>query len=704
MGSQLSFLALVVVGAVSAAVLSTLIKVPKKGIKPVPSQQSKVVDGATPATGEGLPRQHIIPFPEEKYINETVFSFFKKATAKYAKKNCLGARPFVAKIKEEKVINGVTKTWEFLQLGAYEWFTYEQVYNRVLNLGAGLRKLGLKQGDFFGVYEDTRMEWTLIENACFSQGIILTTVYANLGEEAVIFGVNETEMSAIMTNGSLLKVIAGAADKCASIKYVVYTDEADAAAKATLEAKGIKVYSFADVEELGLKNFVEPNPSKPTDTAVVMYTSGSTGTPKGVTITNSNLVAAMQQTFLATYLEILEDDIYISFLPLAHVLALTAEGALMALGVSIGYGNPRSLTDSAVRNCNGDLTELKPTLMAGVPTVYDRIKKAVREKIQKSGPITQTLFNFAYAYKKSAVANNMDTPIFNKIIFDKMRAQLGGNMRLLLSGGAPLSVDSHEFLRVCFGTIVIQGYGLTETCGGGNLMNVNDPGYEHIGPPLPGIEMKLVDVEEMGYKSTDKPHPRGEIWIKGPNVATRGYYKSPKKTAEEFPEGGWFKTGDVGMWTDSGSITIIDRVKNLVKLSHGEYVALESLESKFKASPLVDSICVVADSSKPCCVALVVPSQNGITEWAEKNGIANASDFEAVCKNPKAKDVVLQSIVTVARSSKMKSFEIPRAVHLCTEEWTPANGMLTAAMKLKRQNITAEFDSAIKEMYTSVNE
>jgi len=233
-------------------------------------------------------------------------------------------------------------------------------------------------------------------------------------------------------------------------------------------------------------------------------------------------------------------------------------------------------------------------------------------------------------------------------------------------------------------------------------MNVSDPGYCRIGAPLPGMHIKLVDVEEMNYRSTDNP-PRGEIWLYGPNVATRGYYKNAKKTDEDFVDG-WFRTGDVGTWTSDGSLAIIDRVKNLVKLSHGEYVALENLESKFKASPYVDMICMYADSTEPFTVALVVPAKARLTEWAEAKGIPEAQDFEALCKNNQAKAVILADILSIGKAQRMKTFEMPKAVFLCPEEWTPQNNMLTAAMKLKRGPITDAFKDQIKEMYKANKE
>jgi len=524
----------------------------------MPNPVSREVKDAERKSGEGLPRTSLLDLPASQY-QRSLYDVLKDSAQRFGNKNCLGVRPLVKKHQEKKTINGQEKTWEFLELGKYQWLSYKEVHQRVVRVGAGLVSLGLSKGDFVGVYEETRLEWTLIEHGSFSQGLVLTTIYANLGDEAVAFSINETQMPVMFTNGSLLGNIAKAIKEVKhNLKWVIYTDEPHAAGKKQLEENGIKLISFADLEKKGQSEPREPNNPSHSDLAVVMYTSGSTGTPKGVQITHANLVAALKSVINASYYTVNSDDVYISFLPLAHVLALVAENCMLDNGVAMGYGNPRTLSDTLVRGCKGDLTELQPTLMAGVPTVYDRIKKGAREKIEKGSPIKAALFNVAYNIKKAAVALRLDTPFWNALIFNKFKVLVGGRLRIMLSGGAPLSHDTQEFLRTCFGCIVIQGYGLTETCGGGTLMHKDDVSYSRVGAPIPGGQIKLVDAPEMKYLSSNNP-PQGEVWIKGPNVATLGYYKNEKKTKEDFREGGWFATGDVGQWDKDGALEIIDR-------------------------------------------------------------------------------------------------------------------------------------------------
>ncbi len=220
----------------------------------------------------------------------------------------------------------------------------------------------------------------------------------------------------------------------------------------------------------------------------------------------------------------------------------------------------------------------------------------------------------------------MRTPLLDRLIFKKMRALVGGRIRLLLSGGAPLSPDTHDFVRNALSLPLVQGYGLTESCACGTIMDSDELTTGRGGPPLQGVEIKLVNWEEGNYKVTDKPNPRGEIIVGGGNVAT-GYYKMPKKTKEDFykDETGrrWFKTGDIGEIYPDGTLKIIDRKKDLVKLQSGEYVSLGKVESLMKTCSLIENVCVYGDPTKFTCVALVVADRNKLTTLGEKLGLGD---------------------------------------------------------------------------------
>jgi long-chain acyl-CoA synthetase len=208
------------------------------------------------------------------------------------------------------------------------------------------------------------------------------------------------------------------------------------------------------------------------------------------------------------------------------------------------------------------------------------------------------------------------------LVFKKIKALLGGNVRFMISGSAPIESDVLELLKICFCCPFLEGYGLTETSGGSSISLPNDPVVGHVGGPLPCVKWRLMDVPEMNYFSTDKPYPRGELQMKGATVFS-GYYKRPDKTSEAFDKDGWFKTGDVVMVYPNGSTKIIDRSKNIFKLSQGEYIAPEKVENVFGLSPLIAQSLLYGDSLRSCCVAIIVPQIEKLKKWGQENGKFN---------------------------------------------------------------------------------
>jgi len=257
----------------------------------------------------------------------------------------------------------------------------------------------------------------------------------------------------------------------------------------------------------------------------------------------------------------------------------------------------------------------------------------------------------------------------------------------------PYPFNVPNFLERFFGVPVNQGYGLTETCGGGTVGDPTDLDPSSAGAPICCTEIKLVDQPKMKYTSKDQPCPRGEIWIRGGQV-TNGYYKMPEKTSEDFISG-WFKTGDIGRLNLNGTISIIDRMKNLVKPPHGEYVAIENLESIYKNSPLVANLIVYASSNDNNVVALVQPNKLAL----QKLNLNAESKWEDLCKSPEAKKAVMDSLAKTWKENNLKSFEKIMAVALYPDEWTPDNGWLTAAMKIKRAEVVIDRKDDLSRLY-----
>jgi long-chain acyl-CoA synthetase len=584
-------------------------------------------------------------------------------------------------------------------LGAYQWLTYGEVLQRVDWFGSALAHIGLKKNDRLGLFEETRLEWTVAAHGAWRQGLTILTVYANLGEEALVYALGLGEVTTMVLNGKSLPIIVSAKAKLDQLKHLIYTDKADPKQIEAAKAAGMTVISYDEALSLGKTHFVEGTTSVGKDLAMIMFTSGTTGLPKGVMLTHEQSVAAIAGAVavLVTSIGITpEKDVYISFLPLAHILALIVHCALFYVGVPIGYGSPRSLTDASVRNCKGDLRELEPTLFVGVPTVYERIKAGIERKLRAS-PVSHTVFNMAFALKRRLAAWGIPTKILDAIVFNKIKREVGGRVRAMVSGGAALSAPVIEFVETSFGCRLLQGYGLTETAGPSAVQELTDFRRGSVGSPLPSTRIKLVDAPEMNYLHTNNP-PQGEIWIGGANISS-GYYKNPEETAKAFVDG-WFRTGDVGEWTPEGTLKIVDRIKNLIKPPHGEYVALESIESRYRDCPFVDHICAYVDSEHNEVVAIVAPNKLATEAWASKNGI-DSSDWGVLCQNPELTKAVLKDLQATARKFKLKSHEMVRALHITAEEWTPDNDMLTAAQKLKRNNIISHYRKQLNDMYAT---
>ncbi|XP_076832808.1 long-chain-fatty-acid--CoA ligase 3a [Brachyhypopomus gauderio] len=633
----------------------------------------------------------------------TLDRVFEVAVRRFAEQEFLGTRDVLSE-GEEVQENG--KVFKKMILGDYRWLTFEQVYRTACDFGSGLAALGQEPRKNIAVFCETRAEWMIAAQACFMYNFPLVTLYSTLGGPAIAHGLNQAEVSHIITSRELLetklKVILVDVPK---LQCIIVVDE-----KPTTwpgYPQGIHIHNMAAVQKLGAKpeNEVRQRQSPSADdVAVIMYTSGSTGIPKGVMISHSNLTAGI--TGVAHRVpDLNKNDTYIAYLPLAHVLELTAEMVCLAHGCRIGYSSPHTLADQSTqikKGSKGDSSVLKPTLMAAVPEIMDRIYKNVMQKVQEMGVLQRTLFILAYNYKMDQLAKGYSTPLCDELVFKKVRALLGGRTRVLLSGGAPLSAVTQRFMNICLCCPVGQGYGLTETCGAGSISPLWDYSTGRVGSPLVCCEMQLKDWDEGCYRSTDQPCPRGEILIGGPNV-TLGYYKNEALNQEDFfvDEKGqrWFCTGDIGEFHADGCLKIIDRKKDLVKLQAGEYVSLGKVEAVLKNCPLIDNICVYANSEESYVIGFVVPNQQQMSLLANKVGIYGSR--VELCSNPVMEEEVLKFITDAALAAQLERFEIPRKIHLSAEPWTPETGLVTDAFKLKRRELRKHYQNAIKRMYGS---
>uniref|UniRef100_A0A674B0C9 long-chain-fatty-acid--CoA ligase n=1 Tax=Salmo trutta TaxID=8032 RepID=A0A674B0C9_SALTR len=648
---------------------------------------------------------------------DTLDKVMDYGAARFPERNCLGTREVLSE-EDELQPNG--KVFKKVILGEYQWMSYEETHQAAVCFGSGLAALGQRPQCNIAIFCETRAEWMIAAQACFIYNFPLVTLYSTLGGAAIAHGLNETEITHIITSKDLLhsrlKVSSARLVLITSCNHIIVVDSKPTSWPGF--PRGIMVHNMDAVQELGSRPdnmVVARRRPVPSDIAVIMYTSGSTGIPKGVMISHSNIIAGV--TGMAERIPDLDEtDTYIGYLPLAHVLELSAEMVCISHGCCIGYSSPQTLarqhtryvgtlywTSSSIREqkgSKGDTSVLKPTLMAAVPEIMDRIYKNVMTKVEEMSSVQRTLFVLAYNYKMEQITKGYKTPLCDSLVFGKVRSLLGGHMRVLLSGGAPLSAATQRFMNICLCCPVGQGYGLTETCGAGTISEMWDYSTGRVGAPLICSEITLKDWEEGGYYSTDKPHPRGEIVIGGPNV-TMGYYKNEVKNREDFfvDSNGqrWFCTGDIGEFHPDGCLKIIDRKKDLVKLQAGEYVSLGKVEAMLKNCPFVDNICAYANSDQSYVIGFVVPNQKQLMALAEQRGLRGS--WEEICNNPDMERDVLHIITEAALSAKLERFEIPRKIRLSAEPWTPETGLVTDAFKLKRKELKSHYQEDIERMY-----
>lgn len=638
----------------------------------------------------------------------TIYSLLQWAVKQYGSKSAMGWRTIVD-IHEEtkevtKTVDGqeqtVEKKWQYFELSPYKYISFNQLANVVSDYAAGLIHIGIKPSgeERFHIYAQTSAQWLQTAFACNSQGIPCVTAYDTLGEEGLTHSLLQTETVGIFCDNDILHTLARPLQKATSIRVVVCRDdiadpESDPSVQAILDARpDVKIYSYNQVIALGKENPVPANPPKPEDTALIMYTSGSTGTPKGVVLLNKTVVAGVAgATGNIPRKWINTKDRLLAFLPLAHILEFTFELACIFWGGTLGYGTVKTISDVSVKNCVGDIREFKPTIMVGVPAVWENVKKGILHKVKENPSMVQKIFWGAYHTKQKLSSLGIPVPFVDNLIFKKVKDATGGCLRLTLNGGAPLAADTQEFLSTLICPLLI-GYGLTETNANTTLMTPTSFEIGCQGEPTHGVAIKLIDVPDAGYFAKNN---QGEILVKGDPVSPH-YFNNEEETKKSYTEDGWFMTGDIGEWTENGMIRIVDRKKNLVKTLNGEYIAIEKLESTYRSNSFVSNICVYADQSKVKPVAIVVPRDQAVNTLCKELGI----DFhEEVAHEPQVVKAIHKSLLETGKNLGLKGVELISGVVISSIEWTPQNGYLTSAQKLQRKLIVNDNKEDIDRVY-----
>ncbi|XP_054238572.1 long-chain-fatty-acid--CoA ligase 5 [Indicator indicator] len=581
----------------------------------------------------------------------------------------------------------------------YQWLTYKQVLDRAQYLGSGLLQKGCKPSPnhFIGIFAQNRPEWIISEYACYTYSMVAVPLYDTLGQDAIVHIVNQADISIVISDKpEKAKILLENCEqqKTPSLKIIILMDLFDKELKDRGTKVGVEIIALQEVEELGKNNIREPVPPKPGDLSVVCFTSGTTGNPKGAMLTHENIVsnAAAVLRLTENTIEITSLDVIISYLPLAHMFERVVQTVAYSCGCKVGFfqGDIKLLTD--------DMMSLKPTVFPVVPRLLNR----VYDKIQSGAktPVKRCVLNLAVMMKKAELKQGIirNDSIWDQLVFKKVQKTMGGKVRIMVTGAAPISPSVLTFLRATLGCQIFEGYGQTECSAGCTFSMPGDFTAGHVGSPLVCNIVKLEDVEEMNYFSSNN---EGEVCIKGPNVF-KGYLKEPEKTAEAIDKDGWLHTGDIGKWLPNGTLKIIDRKKNIFKLAQGEYIAPEKIENVYIGSVPVAQVFVHGESLRSCLIGIVVPDPETLPEFAAKLGVKGS--YEDICKNPAIKKAILEDMIRLGKEAGLKSFEQVKDLYIHTEMFSIENGLLTPTLKAKRAELAKFFQKEIEALYSSMQE
>uniref|UniRef100_A0A3P8Z2K8 Arachidonate--CoA ligase n=1 Tax=Esox lucius TaxID=8010 RepID=A0A3P8Z2K8_ESOLU len=540
-------------------------------------------------------------------------------------------------------------------------------------------------------------EWIISELACYTYSMVVVPLYDTLGPDAIRYIINTADITTVICDKpEKAQVLLGNVERqeTPGLKRIILMDHFEPDLLEHGVGCGVIVQSMQAVEVgWGDRKLMLSIVASSLTVQLIRCVFVSTGNPKGVMLTHGNVVADFSGFLKVTDKVIFpnQDDVLISFLPLAHMFERLIESVVYCHGGRIGFfqGDIRLLSD--------DMKALRPTIFPVVPRLLNRMYDKIFS--QANTPLKRWLLNFAAKRKGAEVSSGiirMDS-LWDKIFFSKIQASLGGRLRMIITGAAPASPTVLGFLRAALGCQVYEAYGQTECTAGCTFTTPGDWTSGHVGAPLPCNLIKLVDVAEKNYFA-DKGE--GEVCVKGPNVF-KGYLKDPERTAETLDKDGWLHTGDIGKWLPNGTLKIIDRKKHIFKLAQGEYISPEKIENIYIRSEPVAQLYVHGDSLQSCLVAIVVPDPETMPAWAMKKGMEGS--YRDLCKNTVLKKAIMEDLQRLGKASGLHSFEQVKNICLHNEQFSIQNGLLTPTLKAKRPELKEFFKEKIEEMYENIS-
>jgi long-chain acyl-CoA synthetase len=572
----------------------------------------------------------------------------------------------------------------FKKEGAYKPLSAGEFGESVKHLALGLRALGFEPGQKLCLLSENRPAWTMTDFAALTAGGLTVPIYTTLVSEQIRYIIDDSDAAVVVvSNADQWRKVAPLRAGLTKVRhYITFADEAPEGVL-TLKAVLDKGRALAGAEPRLYDELVAR--VKPGDEATLIYTSGTTGVPKGVVLTHDNIVSNIKTS--ASIIPFSSEDTVLSFLPLSHILERMVMFTYLYKGCTVAFAE-------SVEAVAQNLLEVRPHIMVSVPRVFEKIYTKVMDQVLASPALRRKIFFWALKTGKAYGALKLDgkpvpgglafrRSIAAKLVFSKIIAKTGGRVRFFVSGGAPLSKDIAEFFYA-IGLTILEGYGLTETS---PVISINT--FEHIrmgtvGKVIPGVEVKIA--------------PDGEILAKGPNIM-KGYYKKEAETREVF-ENGWFKTGDIGRFDADGFLVITDRKKDLIVTSGGKNIAPQPIENLLKTSPYISNAVVIGDRRR-FVAALLVPEFDKLKEYAKAQGIPYAA-IEELCQD---KRIVALLKAEVDRATPLlASYERIKKIVVLPRDFDIEKGEITPSLKVRRANVTAEYQAAIDALYREETE
>jgi long-chain acyl-CoA synthetase len=559
--------------------------------------------------------------------------------------------------------------------GAWVDRSFQQVLDTVKPLALGLVALGVEKGDRVSILGNTRPEWTYFDFAALSIGATVVPIYQTNSPEECAYVLENSDAKVVIVENE--EQLAKVREVRAGLPHLEQVVLMVGAADDALSADGL-AQKGAAVDDAVFQQRIDAVTSD--DICTFIYTSGTTGPPKGCIISHGNYRSMLDMVNQTSVIE--ENDVSYLYLPLAHSFALLIQLGSFDLGATLAYweGDPNKIVPN--------LAELKPTYFPSVPRIFEKIYTAANSGLEKEGGLKKAIFDWSIktgkkmreterSGRKPGWLLQRQYAFADKKVLSKIRGLFGGNLRLAVSGAAPINPDILRFFDAA-GVLVVEGWGMTETSTAATVASEDDFRFGTIGKPFPGCEVKIAD--------------DGEILVHGPNVF-QGYYKNPEATAETIIDG-WLHTGDIGEIDPDGFIKITGRKKDIIITAGGKNITPANLEAEIRQHQLV-SQCVVVGDRRPYLVALVTLDPEEAVAYAKEHGLSE--DPAQLARNPEIHKVIQDHVDEI--NKKFARVEQVKKIAILPQDLSQENGELTPTLKVKRAVVTEKNSKAVEELY-----